>query len=116
MHGRGDLSTSEIAVIRGSSTYFFSAFISIDIRSVDGVEHGRLAVNRVVVLPGVHKVTVSYILTSYAVSISADFDLVFTVERGHEYKVKKRDSNLVVVDSHSSAVVASHPFNKLIAL
>jgi hypothetical protein len=116
MHDQRKLSKNEIAVIKGSSTYFFSAFISIDIRAVDGVDSGCLTANRVVVLPGLHKVTVNYILTSYPVSVSAGVDLVFTVEGGHEYKVKKKDSNLVVVDTHSSVVVVSHPLNKLIAL
>lgn len=105
MHSREGLARGEFAVIRGSCTSILSAIISIEVHAVDGVECWRLTTNRVEVMPGLHQVTIQCILSSLSLSASANVDLVFNAEAGHEYKVKKKKSFLVVVDTHTGAVV-----------
>lgn len=105
-------SKEDIAVIKGSITYLFFAIININIRALDGVEHRFLTTNKVKVIPGLHRVSVKYILISYAVTVSTNVDLLFNVEAGHEYKIKEKNSCLVVIDTTSDVVVVSHPLNR----
>lgn len=112
MHAIKKSSKEDIAVIRGDRIYLFFVIIKINIRVVDGLERGLLTSNKVEVKPGLHRLTVEYNLFSYSVKISANFDLSINVEAGHEYKIQEKNSFLVVKDTTSGMVVASHPLNQ----
>lgn len=112
MHAEKKSPKDEIAVIRGSGVYLFFMTISIYIRAVDGVANRLVTTKKVEVMPGLHKVVVEYILIGYSVTVSANADLLFNVEAGHEYEIKEKDSFLVVIDTTSGVVVTSRPLNQ----
>ena len=100
------------AIIKGSRTYLFFVIINIKIRAVDGIEKRVLTANKVEVRPGLHKLTVEYILISYTVTVSTNVDLLFNTEAGHKYKIKEKDSFLVVMDTTSGVLVAKQPLGQ----
>ena len=102
----------DIAVIKGSINYLFSVIININIHAVDGSERKHLIYNKVEVKPGLHRIGVEYTLISNSIRISTNVDFLINVEARHKYKIQEENLFLVVIDTTSGMVVASHSPNQ----